>query len=254
MCKYNRTATTGHSVDEPLDTVTAKYRFGLILATAHGQFRLDIRFRMLQPAELARAMGFEKYGFTGSREEQVKQIGNAVSIRTARAHCLAIRRASLSVSPLPTKWWLRNGFKGFDVLLPFTDDLVLTSAVDAEMAMLADRQYSRRKRGTNQFLYAGRKLVIRNYEGTILFGWLWELDGMRMDRQHGYCCCSISAMNHHGFLQISFSQPSASHSSIGGRTGCSHTWTRRRFAVVNPGHFVHRTRDGKHLLAKEPEG
>ncbi len=37
------------------------------------------------PAELARAMGFEEYEFTGSREEQVKQIGNAVSVRTARA-------------------------------------------------------------------------------------------------------------------------------------------------------------------------
>ncbi len=90
LCKYNRTATTGQSVDDPLDTVTTKDRFGLILATAHGKFRLDIRFRMLQPAELARAMGFEEYEFTGSREEQVKQIGNAVSVRTARALCLAI--------------------------------------------------------------------------------------------------------------------------------------------------------------------
>ena len=90
LCKYSCTATTGHGVDEPLDTVTTKDRFGLILATAQGNFRLDIRFRMLQPAELARAMGYEKYEITGSREEQVKQIGNAVSVRTARALCLAI--------------------------------------------------------------------------------------------------------------------------------------------------------------------
>ena len=62
------------------------------------------------------------------------------------------------------------------MLLPFTEDLVLTSAGDAEMALLADRHYSRRKRGSRQFLYAGRKLVIHNSEGTILFGWLWELE------------------------------------------------------------------------------
>jgi DNA (cytosine-5)-methyltransferase 1 len=66
------------SVDDPLPTVTTKDRFGLV--TIDGtQYKLDIRFRMLQPHELAAAMGFPKdYMFAGNREAVVKQIGNAV--------------------------------------------------------------------------------------------------------------------------------------------------------------------------------
>ncbi len=46
---------------------------------------------MLQPHELAGAMSFPKhYIFNGSREQQVKQIGNAVPVRTARALCEAV--------------------------------------------------------------------------------------------------------------------------------------------------------------------
>lgn len=52
---------------------------------------LDIRFRMLQPHELAAAMSFPAgYEFTGNREEKVKQIGNAVPLRTAKALAQAI--------------------------------------------------------------------------------------------------------------------------------------------------------------------
>ncbi|CAK0760190.1 hypothetical protein CCP1ISM_9970001 [Azospirillaceae bacterium] len=47
---------------------------------------LDILFRMLQPHELARAMGFPgDYAFTGTKEQQIRQIGNAVPVNTARA-------------------------------------------------------------------------------------------------------------------------------------------------------------------------
>ncbi len=78
------------SVEEPLDTVTAKDRFGLVqpmIRTADGQtFALDIHFRMLQPHELAGAMGFPAdYQFTGNREERVKQIGNAVPVNLSKA-------------------------------------------------------------------------------------------------------------------------------------------------------------------------
>ncbi len=53
--------------------------------------RLDIRFRMLTPRELAQAQGFpDEYEFAGSRDKQVKQIGNAVPVHTARALCEAI--------------------------------------------------------------------------------------------------------------------------------------------------------------------
>lgn len=54
--------------------------------------------------------------------------------------------------------------------------------------MLADRHYSRRTIGARQFLYSGRKLVLRNTEGTVLFGWIWAQDDKRMDSQTGYNC------------------------------------------------------------------
>jgi len=56
------------------------------------------------------------------------------------------------------------------------------------MSMLADRHYSRRTVGARQFLYSGRKLVLRNAEGTVLFGWVYPDPTMRMDGQKGYNC------------------------------------------------------------------
>lgn len=109
LTKYNRTATGAYSVEEPLDTVSTRDRFGVVepfivpnntnnvpksvdepLSTVTGANRLalvqpvisgyvlDIRFRMLQPHELAAATSFPKsYQFTGTREDVVKQIGNS---------------------------------------------------------------------------------------------------------------------------------------------------------------------------------
>jgi hypothetical protein len=74
------------------------------------------------------------------------------------------------------------------MLLPFTDDLVPTSPWDGEMAIFSDRHYSRRTVGARQFMYSGRKLVLRNTEGTILFGWIWAEDDKRDDGQTGYNC------------------------------------------------------------------
>jgi DNA (cytosine-5)-methyltransferase 1 len=86
LAKYNGTGKA-NSIDEPLDTVTAKDRFGLV-ETESGPVKVDIRFRMLRPHELARAMSFDDgYKFSGTREQQVKQIGNAVAVRTAEALC-----------------------------------------------------------------------------------------------------------------------------------------------------------------------
>lgn len=90
------------SVDEPLDTVTARDRFALVdpqlvtdglidKGTVIGW--LDIRFRMLQPHELAAAMSFPpEYHFAGNREAQVKQIGNSVAVGVAKALCTEILR------------------------------------------------------------------------------------------------------------------------------------------------------------------
>ena len=51
-------------------------------------YLLDIRFRMLQPHELAAAHPFPTgYVFKGTKEQQVKQIGNSVPVRTAKALC-----------------------------------------------------------------------------------------------------------------------------------------------------------------------
>jgi DNA (cytosine-5)-methyltransferase 1 len=75
------------TVSDPLPTVTTKDRFALIEPRVDGQ-RLDIRFRMLQPHELARAMSFEDgYQFAGTREARVRQIGNAWPVRLAEALC-----------------------------------------------------------------------------------------------------------------------------------------------------------------------
>lgn len=76
-----------YSLSEPLKTQTSRDRFGLVspflLRDQDGKvYQLDIRFRMLQPKELARAMSFPKsYKFQGTREQIVKQIGNAVPVQ-----------------------------------------------------------------------------------------------------------------------------------------------------------------------------
>jgi DNA (cytosine-5)-methyltransferase 1 len=94
LLKYNGTGGP-RSVDEPLDTISTKDRFALVQTflkergiEADGVALLDIRFRMLQPHELAAAMSFPKsYVFMGNREQRVRQIGNAVAVRTAKALC-----------------------------------------------------------------------------------------------------------------------------------------------------------------------
>lgn len=91
------------SVDEPVGTLTTQNKFGLCEAEfLSDKFTPDdgeiglcipqlglivfIRFRMLQPHELAAAMSFPKdYHFVGTRENKVKQIGNAVPVELSRA-------------------------------------------------------------------------------------------------------------------------------------------------------------------------
>lgn len=94
------------SVSLPLGTATTKARFGLARpeVIVDGERRLlDIRFRMLQPHELAAAQGFRgDYRFTGTKTEQVKQIGNAVPRRLARALCAAVLSQNSNVSNLLT--------------------------------------------------------------------------------------------------------------------------------------------------------
>jgi len=93
LVEYYGTAGA-QSVDDPLDTVTTKDRHALVrpVVIIDGQrYLLDIRFRMLQPHELAGAQGFPKdYKFSGNKTQQVKQIGNAVPRNLARALVRAV--------------------------------------------------------------------------------------------------------------------------------------------------------------------
>lgn len=89
IVKFYSNEKSGESIDDPLGTVTAKDRFGLCIPSIGAV--LDIRFRMLQPHELAAAMSFPPdYEFTGNREQKVKQIGNAVPLATAKALCRSL--------------------------------------------------------------------------------------------------------------------------------------------------------------------
>lgn len=93
-----------HNIDDPAPTVTCKDRFGLVRPVVEiegSRYLLDIRFRMLQPHELALAQGFPKeYLFTGTKTDQVKQIGNAVPRRLARAIVGAVLSQNPDVSAL----------------------------------------------------------------------------------------------------------------------------------------------------------
>ena len=83
------------ALNQPLGAITCKgskaLATPLCLVTKEGIFGLDIRMRMLKPHELSAAMGFPKdYEFKGTKTDQVRQIGNAVPVKTARALCSAI--------------------------------------------------------------------------------------------------------------------------------------------------------------------
>jgi hypothetical protein len=64
--------------------------------------------------------------------------------------------------------------------------LIKTTHFDDEMRQLADRHYSRRTVGARQFAYSGKKLVLRDAEGTVLWVWMYPDESMRMDGQTGY--------------------------------------------------------------------
>lgn len=96
LMKYYGTGQA-HPVSKPVPTVTAKDRLALVQPVING-LALDIKFRMLQPHELASAMSFPKgYKFTGNKGEQVKQIGNAWDVSMGRALFAAILDARRSV-------------------------------------------------------------------------------------------------------------------------------------------------------------
>lgn len=71
------------STGEPVRTITTAGHQSLM--TGRTVNIDDVRFRMLEPAEIKQAMGFDRdYIMTGNRREQVKQSGNAVTPPAAR--------------------------------------------------------------------------------------------------------------------------------------------------------------------------
>jgi DNA (cytosine-5)-methyltransferase 1 len=92
-----------HDIGQPAPAICAQGRVQLVepdvsvdasrtsLDDASGQY--DILFRMLEPHELAAAMGFSneeaKYQFAGTKTEQIKQIGNAVPVEMVDAEVTA---------------------------------------------------------------------------------------------------------------------------------------------------------------------
>ena len=102
----NRTNNIPKRMEQPVPTVCTANHMALVEPQWNGEggdrrlptvtvdgrrCRLDIRFRMLAPEELAGAQGFEtEHEFLGTRTEQVRQIGNAVPVGTAHALCEAL--------------------------------------------------------------------------------------------------------------------------------------------------------------------
>jgi DNA (cytosine-5)-methyltransferase 1 len=72
-------------IDEPTPTIETRDSLALCIPEFY-PWGLDIRFRMLQPRELAAAQGFpEDYDFVGTKTDTVEQIGNAVPINLGKA-------------------------------------------------------------------------------------------------------------------------------------------------------------------------
>jgi len=83
---YSNGGQLARPVSQPVGTITTRDRFALVIPE-----RMDIRFRMLQPHELAAAMGFPPgYRFIGNKGDTIRMIGNAWSCRVSEALCACI--------------------------------------------------------------------------------------------------------------------------------------------------------------------
>lgn len=80
-----------HDIAAPTPTIAASGHIDLVEPSISTE-GYDILFRMLEPHELAAAMGFntddQEYEFAGTKTEKIKQIGNAVSVAKMKA-CVA---------------------------------------------------------------------------------------------------------------------------------------------------------------------
>jgi hypothetical protein len=145
-------------------------------------------------------------------------------------------------------------------MLPLYGDgrLVKTTHFDQEMRVLADRHYSRRTPGAKQFAYSGRKLVLRNEAGTILFVWMYPDETMRLDGQRGYNCAIFRNESSRKSSEVILEAEQRAFD----RWGPNRLYTYvdpTKIASPNPGYcfkmagwdFVGLSKAGKHLLVKE---
>lgn len=93
LVKYFGSGANAVSTDCPLPTVTTKDRFGLIQP-----MYFDIRYRLLEPHELAAGMGFNDYVFSGTKTDVKKQIGNAVEVHQSTALAYSVLEEHLEVA------------------------------------------------------------------------------------------------------------------------------------------------------------
>jgi len=87
ITSYYSGGGTAHHLSDPLPTITATARHGLVRCSMTGRAITDIGMRMLTPRELARGMGFpDSYILTPATiAEQIRAIGNSVPPPFARA-------------------------------------------------------------------------------------------------------------------------------------------------------------------------
>lgn len=144
------------------------------------------------------------------------------------------------------------------MLLPFTEGLVVTTHFDFEMSQLADRHYSRRTKGARQFCYSGRKLVLRNCEGTVLWVWMYPDPTMRMDAQTGYNCSIFRNESQRKSSEIILEAEGFAVTKWG--PGRAYTFIdSSKIRSSNPGccykkagwKFEGMTKGGKHILVKQ---
>lgn len=144
--------------------------------------------------------------------------------------------------------------------LPWTEGLHATSQFDDEMRQLADRHYSRRTVGGKQFAYSGRKLVLRDTAGLVLFVWMYPDPELRSDGQVGYNCSIFR--NESPRLSSEIILEAEQHAFAKWGPNRLYTYVdQTKVASPNPGYcykvagwaYVRLSASGKHLLEKYPE-
>lgn len=100
LVPYYGASTTAHPTNEPVGTLTTNDRYGLAEADVSLDVD-DVMFRMLTPDEIKIGMAFAPdYYLGGTKREQVKQAGNAVTPPAARDLGMAVAEALTGVEML----------------------------------------------------------------------------------------------------------------------------------------------------------